>query len=125
MTSVIEPNGVDAVKVPINNEFAVDNSEFIFTKRNGIVTMRVVNIKAASTVGSFQNAVGIPLGFRPSTNTRFLIKNLNSYLDDSIQKTALLIILRTDGTISFYNYVASTQEFNIEPIDFITYIAAE
>lgn len=125
MISVIEPNGVDTVSIPVISDLSMSaNSSIQFTKICNIVTARISSIKANSTVGRFTDTNVIPIGFRPISECQFSLLNFNKRSTPASQEV-IRITFQSNGTIEYYNYTSSTDQINIFPTDTIAYIASQ
>lgn len=125
MTSVIEPNGVNTVSIPVISDLSMSaNSRIHFTKTGDIVAARISSIKANSTVGRFTDTGVIPIGFRPITEFQISIANFNKRTTPGSQEV-IRITFEPNGTIEYYNYQSSTDQINIYPTDTVTYIASQ
>ena len=126
MTSVIEPNGVDTVSIPIISDLAqnTSSSKIILAKSGNVVVAEINSLKANATVGSFTDRGVIPVGFRPMTSCNIAIANLNTRSTPGNQEV-IKITFQTNGNIDYYNYTSSTLEINSFPSNTFTYITSE
>lgn len=123
MDSIIQEYGYSTVSIPITSEFYINSSSKITLIKSGnIVTATIEYIKATNTVGRFNDVGVIPVGFRPVHSASIKISNSSKRGTPNVMEV-IGIDFQPTGTISYYNYVASTDTINVFPVDTITYIA--